>query len=410
MKLTRREQMLVGVLSIVLVIGGGYFGIIKPQIENFNKIKSEHEALNVKYTEFVASLSPTNKLYNTYTIMNNKTQNVTKLFFPEIKQQKFILILKDQIEKAQINPKVIQFTNVEDIKLEAEEEKDKADQADKLGDAVLAIYTNKLPIPGQDTKTPEQEAIDKERKEQEELLNSLSLQTATLVFEGSYSQLKSFISQVEMNDKRITVESIMSTRVEGNLEHTVILGFYAMKKIDQEQDKAFLAWETLGVYGKADPFSGIDLSNLKTESTAASSAFSSDFFMSLNSVVSDMTTVMLSKDGDRTRRSFVYADSNSEEPVTIEFIQKEGKYYYRYKTSSEQYPLNYDEFVEFKPTSNNISILVASSVRTGKDDKSGVKLTIINKTDRAVAIKSSNDDMKPRLVIVKKQGSVNLVK
>lgn len=408
MKLTKREKTLLGLLSVIIIVGGGYFGLIQPQMTAYDKLKADHDALNVKYTEFKASLSPTNKLYNNYTIMNNKTQNVTKLFFPELKQQKFILILKDQIDKAKINPKVLQFSKIEDIKLKEEEDKDKKDQEDRLGDAALALYKNMLP--SQEQKTEEQAAVEKARQEQETLLNSLSLQAATLVFDGSYSQLKDFVAAVESYDKRITVEEISSTWTEGVLEHTVTLGFYAMKKIDTTQDKAFLAWDKVGVYGKDDPFSGIDLSNLKTDTVVSGQNASSDFFISLNPIVSDMTTVMLSKNGDRTRRSFVYADSNSEEPVTMEFIQKSGKYYYRYKTADEQYPLNYDDYVEFTPHSGSINVYVLSELRNGKEDKSGVKLTVVNKTDRAVVFKINNDDPKSRLSIVKKQGNVSVVK
>jgi len=110
---------------------------------------------------------------------------------------------------------------------------------------------------------------------------------------------------------------------------------------------------------------------------------------------------MLGKTDDSLRTTYVYADSNGEENVEITLTKDGGKYYYKYKTSKGTFPVNYNSLgAEFVPVSKNIIINMLSEVRATADDKSNIKLKIVNKTDKLVEVDISGDDTaNPRVVV-----------
>lgn len=131
-----------------------------------------------------------------------------------------------------------------------------------------------------------------------------------------------------------------------------------------------------------------------------------DFIASIKSINSDLPTIMIGKANDSLRNTYAYADSNSKENVEMVLTQDGDKYYYKYKTSMDNFPVNYDGLgAEFIPTSKNIVISVLSESRVTSNDLSEIKLKITNKTDRLVNVDISGEDKSNPRVSIDGDGS-----
>lgn len=400
MNLSKREKILVGAMVGMVLIGGSYMGLISPQINKYEALKIKHDEAQVTYEEFKSALLPSNPIYNQFTVIDNKVKDVTSLFFPELRQEKFIALLLTHLKAADISPNSIVFTKITEIKLIKEDDPLK-DQG--LADELVMQYQGVAPA-----EKPDEAAVTKHREETEKILKSLKMQKIGLTFRGSYSDLIALIQQIESYSRRITIEEITLTQESGQLVSTLQLGYYSIPKIHKDQDADFMAWDNTLLTGKKDPFSGNNLSVAQPKTQTSQTGSTNDFFMMLNPLVSDLTTVVMSKMGDKSRLTYIYADNAGFEPATIELIQKEGKYYYHYKTASAQYPQNYIEPVAFTPKSNVVNLQILSSPRVDAQDKSGVNLTVINKTNLKLVITVKNDDAKSRIKWTDKVGDIQI--
>lgn len=92
------------------------------------------------------------------------------------------------------------------------------------------------------------------------------------------------------------------------------------------------------------------------------------------------------------------------------FSKANGEYYYKYKTKSGSYPLNYVDMGEdFKPIGNNIIIKVFSGERLDDKDKASAKLKVVNNTDKAVTVYIKDDPTdNPRISILGDGGNVDI--
>ena len=61
--------------------------------------------------------------------------------------------------------------------------------------------------------------------------------------------------------------------------------------------------------------------------------------------------------------------------------------------------------MEFNPVSKNINISVLSENRVNQEDKSGMKLKVINNTDKLVNVNISDDDSSNKRVVVEGDSS-----
>lgn len=86
--------------------------------------------------------------------------------------------------------------------------------------------------------------------------------------------------------------------------------------------------------------------------------------------------------------------------------QDGDKYYYKYRTSKGTFPANYDDLgAEFAPTSKNMVLDILSRSRLDANDNSGMKLKIVNKTDKLLNVNIIGEDStNPRVTI---EGDLN---
>jgi hypothetical protein len=85
-------------------------------------------------------------------------------------------------------------------------------------------------------------------------------------------------------------------------------------------------------------------------------------------------------------------------------------YYLRgYIFRHASYPSNYTEMTLFTPKTTGIVIEVISTKRTDSSDKSGINLTVINKSTKKVTVSIKNDDAsRSRVKMSSTSGSVTV--
>ena len=215
-------------------------------------------------------------------------------------------------------------------------------------------------------------------------------------FEGSYDELSKMLNTIGKNEKKMVVNSIkIDEDTLNSVKGTINIEIYSIPKIDDELE-SYLDWKLNNTYGKTVPFStGSANGNVQANKDTG------DFIASVKSSTSDLPTVMLGKADDSLRTTYIYGDSNSQENVEMILTQDGDKYYYKYKTSKGTFPANYDGIgEEFVPASQNIDLKIQSENRVTSNDKSELKLKIINKTDKLVNVDISGDDSAdPRVTI-----------
>ena len=188
----------------------------------------------------------------------------------------------------------------------------------------------------------------------------------------------------------------MSEKSLEEVKGSINMIVYAVPKIDGEISE-YLKWTLNNTYGKSQPFNlGSAVGNGIKSTTDMS-----DFKVSVKSETSELPTIIMGKANDMLKTTYAYGDGNSEQSAEMVLTKKDDKYYYKYKTTNDKIPTNYDNLGnEFVPNSENIVLDILSESRSTSNDKSGLKLKIVNNTDKLVKVNISGDDVKdPRVSI-----------
>lgn len=217
--------------------------------------------------------------------------------------------------------------------------------------------------------------------------------TLTFDFTADYYDLLNFIDFLQQNQ----VEFVMSDlSMSSSLEDSTVTGntavsLYSIPKLHEHEHMDWI-WSDVIEFGRSNPFLLDDVVLDPYFTTKY------DLTMVLGPMTQDIPTVNLGKFRDDTYQSYVYADSNIQETVEISIKLEDGIYSYKYSTPLGTYPANYQNWVEFKPANDFLSMEVRSMARESADDQSGVSLTIVNETDMLFYINVFGDDpIRPRL-------------
>jgi len=216
-------------------------------------------------------------------------------------------------------------------------------------------------------------------------VNSISVNVA---FESSYSDMLKFIDAIQDNPINIAITNVNTLSPTGDvIQGTMTLNFYSIPKLDGfvEENKDWI-WEELIQSGKSNPFlleGGVAFVNSTSDSY--------DFYMSLKPESSDLPTVILGRADDKTRITYVYADSNTMENIELQFKKDNSKYYYKYSTKNSNFPSN-GEWLEFTPVGSSISVKIFSSQRNSKVDSAGVNISVVNTSGLKVKFEIEDDD------------------
>lgn len=415
MKLNKREKILLSVMVVVLLTGGYYKFVFSPQRAKINSLIQQKEENNNKLQNVNKQLASKSKIETDIKVLNSKLLDMTSELFPEIKQENFIITIDKILQDAKLRGINLSFSDIKAVPVETANSEDKNDKTSSLK-SIVDEY-NGAPVKKQDNKKSDNNN-SKENKDSKDNKDKPSAENISLniSFKGPFQNVMQFIKGIESYSKKIVVSNLQISQggtdgVTGSMQ----LEFYAIPKVSNE-DKEFFKWELNNAYGKDNPFDGA------VQSAAVSSIIEDiaknikqptyDFVMSLRPISSELPTVILGRGSDSSRNTYVYGDSPQTENVEIYFTKKDGKYYYKYKTSRNSYPAQYSgDGEEFTPAGNNINFKIYSLRRKDDADKSGANIKLYNNTDKTVSITIETDDSeRPRTVISGQGGNIEIVR
>ncbi|GKU26425.1 hypothetical protein CFOLD11_32520 [Clostridium folliculivorans] len=421
MKISEREKYLLGILLAVLVVVGYYEFVYTKQIKKIDGLKTQKIGVESKYNEIMSTINTMDSKKENLKILNAKIEDKSKNIYPELIQEKLILeideLLKSSNLKGNINFSKLQVQGIESNKssyqpLPNSSLQSLADQYNNENSKNnSASSSNQASSSGQ---ISQQTGNDGQTKDVS-AGNTAQQIKVTLSFKGTYSNLSSFIKNVEVRDKRIVLSNLsMAQSNQKEISGSLTMEFYAVPKIGDE-DSNYSNWLLNNKYGKGSPFGDGQMSTLATtiENSAKEKEEKSDFSMIVKPINSDLPTLTIGKDKDQSRTSYLYADNPGIEKLEVTFTKdKDGNYYYKYKTSKNSYPLQYTtKGIGFTPSSNDIMFNIFSTLRQGNDDKASVELKVINNTDKVVSLIVNGDDAtNPRVSITGEGTAVNITK
>lgn len=411
MKISNREKIMIYILGISL-IGVGYYNFIYSfqAVKVEEKIKVESE-IKEKYTLAVDTIKSIEDRKSHERVLKAKIEEESEPFYPTISEEKIIIeldkLLKDSGLKGGISFKPVVSDSVENSKKEQSVLNESSLQGivEKYNDIVNGTETANNTNNGTNTQNPANEkgnnvnssnANSSKVNDGKEQKNKVQYVMFQVKFEGTYEAFDKFLGEIADNDKKIVVNSIkISQDTLNSLRGTIDLEIYSIPKLTDELEN-YLKWNFNNPYGKNVPFvKGVagGVTNVNRDT--------SDFIATAKSIDSELPTIMLGKTNDSLKTTYVYADSNKEENVEIILTQVGNKYYYKYKTSKVAFPANYDGLgAEFVTMSKNIEINILSEPKANSDDKSNIKLKLVNKTDKLAEVNVNNDDAaNPRVKI-----------
>ncbi len=417
MRLSSREKIML-VLLVIVLLGYLYYNfLLKPQYEKIVLLSKQVEEYDNQISTIRLQSSPNNKVYSDFKVLNAKIQLQSEKLFPFIIQEKIVEALDHMIVTSGLTVNSITFSapgfeEVNELELPEIQEVNVLEELTKAYTKGTALLGSKAI--GSDSKEAEAETKKEEKKDDVKLEEM----TANLSIYGNYNEIILFLQNVELYGKRIIVKTLnIASGDNSMLNGTISLSFYTFPKL-KVTDDPYLEWNYENEYGKDNPFEAfpgyVGASKAITGTGAPENTIAKksepDFSMSVYPASSDFPSVILGKADDRSGKSYLYADNAGYENVELHFIKNGDKYYYRYKTQSSSYPVDYSkEKVEFVPFDGSIDIQIATFPRKDLNDKNGVNLTVINETTLTANIKILNDDKSsPRVKVVKQSGNVSL--
>lgn len=403
MKLTKREKILLLILGVCLVLFLYFNYLIKPQFAKIDKMKSTLEDYNLKAQTVKSQTSSDNKIFKDYKKLNGEIAAMTKRLFPSIIQEKIITMLEDTINTSKVEVGSLSFTEPQ-LNNVGEDQKEQEQQSSSLYDlAEQFMKTGKL------TAAPDTAGTEADKAKEQNDKYKVVKMTATLACTGSYLDITNFIQGIELWSRKVIVKNVSIAQNDTDkLRATISLDFYAIPKL-HDQDADYLDWTITGQYGKENPFDPFEgyVANKQPLDSYKLISIKNDFFITVNPLSADVPTVMIGKQGSNSAGSYATADNAGVENVEIQLTEKDGKYYFRYKTQGESYPSDYKQLAEFNPYGDSINIGIISAPRNSAGDRSGISLTVLNTTKlRANVFVSFDDKSSPRVNIAKTTGDV----
>lgn len=407
MNISKREKYLIGILLAVLICFVYYQFIYVNQVEKLNNKRAEKNQVEQRYNEVMAAIANLDSKEESLKILKATVLDKSKRLYPTIMQEKIIIeldkLLTDSGLKGNIAFSPIEVASVE--KMVSPEVQKTESSLKALVDEYNGSTSNEATANGVEQQSQSNTSENGATSEQ--------LKVA-INFSGNYEALKTFIASVQNYERKVVITNIsISSKSQEELTGVMNLEFHAVPKLSDE-DMEYLIWTLNNVYGKEVLFS----------SGAASGAYAStieeqsnekdvnDFVMMLRSSTSELPTVTIGKAKDDSRESYIYSDNDKIEEVEIAFDEIDGKTYYKYKTTSSYYPKdNSSQGKEFTSKSKDIVFEILSEKRSGTSDNSGIKLKVINNTDKNVEIIVKDDDTSnPRVTVTSEGNTVNVTK
>lgn len=415
MKISNKEKIMLGILGVMLIGIGYYNYVYKDHTFKVQEKEEEYFQIEERYNKAIETINSIECKKSDIKILKNKIDNMSVVFYPIISEEHLILELDNLLKNNSLEAS-IEFENIKSEDIENEQYENVAlseSSLQNIADEYIEIESNiktsekKEKVESDNLNndqnlSSEEISVNNELSEKSENISKDKVHQlrCNISFTGTYENLMNFFKEINDNNK-MGVNSInIGEESLEEIKGSMVIEIYAIPKINDEINE-YLQWDFNKEYGKYVPFGPeTSSSNIDVEIN------SDDFIISVKSINSVLPTITIGKADDKLKSTYIYADNNSVEDVEIELTKENNKYYYKYKTNKESYPVEYEvNKVEFTPLSKNINISVLSENRVNQEDKSGMKLKVINNTDKLVNVNISDDDSNNKRVVVEGDSS-----
>ncbi len=359
------------VLFTVLVLGGVYLYVFKPNMEDKKSIESEVESLEARYNDLKAK--DANRDQYLQEIESNEVAfDEVIAYYPATLDQEISVMFIKGIEKDKGNLKF----DVNSVGLGQPQvfynlgstTTDPVTGKTVAGEGGYTCYTASFPIS----------------------------------YEGSYEGLKDFMDYIQNYKYRMNISSvnIAYNSVDEIYSGSVSLNAYCVSGGDRVADTVNVDMEK-GVYNIFHGGAGAaDVNSSKYDAdNGAAIATNHDILVALNNANNDTTDgIIISAGGSDT---YVTNADNAVADVKIEIAEEEGKNMVTYSIGSDSYTMELADA--------ELTVYVESNDRVDSEDKNGVKVSVENSTDVPVFVKVEGDDTTaPRFSMGSKTGVVKV--
>ncbi|MBK5240154.1 hypothetical protein [Clostridium sp.] len=249
MKVTKREQILIGALLLML-LGYSYYNFIyTKQDQKITELKASRDEYSQKWEQGKAKIASQDKRKEQYSTLNTKISKVTDMLFPSIEQEEIIVVLDKMIKESNLQAETLEFSEVSrentavDTSKTAKVEDDSKNATNEI-DKLVSDFNGTTVKDG----TSENTNITNSN-----VIGAYKMQV-TFKFSGSYDELMNFIEKVEDYDKKVIINSIYLLEAEGSdLSGTIILDFYGVPKLNDNYE---FDWDYKAPSGIGNPFLG----------------------------------------------------------------------------------------------------------------------------------------------------------
>lgn len=391
MKLSRREKVLISILLIAVVVYFGYQYIPFDKMFKLSVLEEEYSQKKSTYDTMSQNIILKTNYEKKVEELSAEINSINML--SSLDQEKIIVFLNKYLANNNIDANNITFSDITAVPVSTALNKSEPKVKSTFENMIDDINNSSETASNRNETTQETSAGTSEAQTNPEQLQSngdttVKSVSVSISFESGYSDMLKFIDAIQTNPVNIAITNINTLSQEGDiLQGTITLNFYSVPKLEGyvEENKDWI-WEDLMQSGKSNPF-------LLEGGTAFvnSTSNSYDFYMSLKPESSDLPTVILGRADDKTRATYVYADSNVMENVELQFKKEDSKYYYKYSTKNSKFPAD-GTWLEFTPVGSSISFKVYSSSRNSKVDSSGANISITNTSGLKVRFTIEDDD------------------
>lgn len=395
MKMTSRERAMLIALLVIALIVGSYYLIITPQLDKYDKLKTDQSDYRIQVKAVENDLANAAATRKGVDEMLAKIDEDTKTYFPSILTEKLLIMLNDLFTQSGLVVDGAVFSEPAPVQALASAAPiagtptGQALSLSQIQEKLMALEpATSGPKP---TPTPKP-VVPVDPAQLQSSLASLTSMTVTLQFTAPYESLTGFITRMEALGRTIAITNLTSSQLEdGTVAGSMDLVIYALPKITGQNDP-YVEWSFTGDYGKPNPFAvpGYDMT------------------VGVLNFVTGQPNIMVSVPS--IAKAAVLSGTSST-PTEIELIvEKSGTgYACRTRIGTAFYPAGGTALTPFVPEGSTLRVMVASSLRTGASDLAGATLIVHNRTDRPVQVNIIGDDpARPRITIGTLEGNVTV--
>lgn len=409
MKISKREKILLLILLPILITFLYYQFIYIKQSDALKAKRSEKKSAELRYEEVMKNIKSLDAKEEEVNTLKNTVTTKAGILYPKIIQEKIILEIDKLLSENNITAN-IGFSQLEVAAVESM----KPSEINGI-ESSLSEYVNNYNNFNDKENTEASTEVSNENTTESNTAESQKDTTeqlkVSLNFSSTYEDLKGFIEAIENYERKVVITNIaISSKDENSITGSLNLEFHSIPKISGD-DEQYLKWALTNIYGKENLFSGSSATGAyaSTIEEATSDKYVNDFVILVKSSLSELPTLTMGKAKDDLRETYLTADNNGIEEASITLDEIDGKTYYKYNTSTSYYPSDLKNGKEFTSNSDNIVIEITSEKRDDVNDKSGLKLNVINNTNKKVNVIIKRDDSEnPRVEVISKGDNINV--